>query len=115
MWVHHLPRLPRREDTTQVSRTLRDEILVEELRRIHAENYSVYGVRKMHHAMRRAGWEIGRDQVARLMKLAGVEGVRRGRTPITTRPTGEPDTRPDLVERQFTAEGPHQLWVADIT
>jgi hypothetical protein len=38
MWVHHLPRLPRREDTTQVSRTLRDEILVEELRRIHAEN-----------------------------------------------------------------------------
>ena len=86
------------------SRTLRDGILVEELRRIHAENYSVYGVRKMHHAMRRAGWEIGRDQVARLMKLAGVEGVRRGRKPITTRPTGEPDARPDLVERRFTAE-----------
>lgn len=97
------------------SRTLRDEILVEELRRIHAENYSVYGVRKMHHAMARAGWEIGRDQVARLMKLAGVEGVRRGRKPITTRPTGELDARPDLVERRFTAEGPHQLWVADIT
>ena len=115
MWVHHLSRLPRREDTTQVSRTLRDEILIEELERIHAENYSVYGVRKMHHAMRRAGWEIGRDQVARLMKLAGVEGVRRGRKPITTKPTGEPDTRPDLVERRFTAEGPHQLWVADIT
>ena len=88
---------------------------MEELRRIHAENYSVYGVRKMHHAMARAGWEIGRDQVARLMKLAGVEGVRRGRKPITTRPTGEPDARPDLVERRFTAEGPHQLWVADIT
>ena len=62
-----------------------------------------------------AGWQIGRDQVARLMKLAGVEGVRRGRKPITTRPTGEPDARPDLVERRFTAEGPHQLWVADIT
>ena len=97
------------------SRTLRDEILVEELRRIHAENYSVYGVRKMHHAMARAGWEIGRDQVARLMKLAGVEGVRRGRKPITTRPAGEPDARPDLVERCFTAERPNQLWVADIT
>ena len=91
------------------SRTLRDKILVEELRRIHAENYSVYGVRKMHHAMRRAGWEIGRDQVARLMKLAGVEGVRRGRTPITTRPADEPDARPDLVERRFAAEGPHRL------
>ena len=97
------------------SRTLRDEILVEELRRIHAENYSVYGVRKMHHAMARAGWEIGRDQVARLMKLAGVEGVRRGRTPITTRPADEPDARPDLVERCFTAQRPNQLWVADIT
>ncbi len=69
----------------------------------------------MHHAMRRAGWEIGRDQVARLMKLAGVEGVRRGRKPITTRPAGEPDARPDLVERCFTAERPNQLWVADIT
>jgi len=97
------------------SRTLRDGILVEELRRIHAENYSVYGVRKMHHAMRRAGWEIGRDQISRLMKLAGVEGVRRGRKPITTRPAGEPDARPDLVERCFTAERPNQLWVADIT
>ena len=97
------------------SRTLREGILVEELRRIHAENYSVYGVRKMHHAMRLAGWEIGRDQVARLMKLAGVEGVRRGRTPITTRPADEPDARPDLVERCFTAQRPNQLWVADIT
>ncbi|MCV7665758.1 IS3 family transposase [Micrococcus luteus] len=97
------------------ARALRDTILIEELKRIHAENYGVYGVRKMHHAMRRAGWEIGRDQVARLMKLAGVEGVRRGRTPITTRPAGEPDARPDLVERCFTAERPNQLWVADIT
>ncbi|MGC5049803.1 IS3 family transposase, partial [Micrococcus porci] len=97
------------------SRTLRDEILIEELRRIHAENYSVYGVRKMHHAMARVGWEIGRDQVARLMRATGLQGVRRGRKPITTRPAGEPDARPDLVERRFTAERPHQLWVADIT
>ena len=96
-------------------RALRDELLIEELERIHAENYSVYGVRKMHHAMVRAGWEVGRDQVGRLMKAAGLEGVRRGRKPATTKPTGEPDTRPDLVERQLTADGPHQLWVADIT
>lgn len=96
-------------------RALEDELLVPEIRRIHAENYSVYGVRKMHQAVVRAGWVIGRDHVARLMKLAGVEGVRRGRKPITTRPAGEPDTRPDLVERRFTAERPHQLWVADIT
>ena len=91
------------------ARALRDVLLLEELKRIHAENYGVYGVRKMHHAMRRAGWEIGRDQISRLMKLAGMEGVRRGHKPITTRPAGEPDARPDLVERRFAAEGPHRL------
>ena len=96
-------------------RALRDELLIEELERIHAENYSVYGVRKMHQAMARAGWQIGRDQTARLMRAAGLQGVRRGRKPITTKPAGEPDARPDLVERRFAAERPHQLWVADIT
>lgn len=85
------------------------------IRRIHAENYGVYGVRKMWHAMRREGWEIGRDQTARLMKIAEVSGVRRGRSPITTRPPQAPDTRPDLVQRNFRANGPNQLWVADIT
>ncbi|WP_413542378.1 IS3 family transposase [Citricoccus nitrophenolicus] len=97
------------------ARSLRDAVLTEELRRIHAENYAVYGYRKMWHAMRRAGWEVGRDQVARLMKAAGLQGVRRGRKPVTTRPAVEPDHRPDLVKRQFAAQAPHQLWVADIT
>ena len=92
-------------------RSARDAMLGQEIRRVHAENYGVYGVRKMHQAVVRAGWEIGRDHVGRLMKLAGVEGVRRGRKPITTRPAGESDTRPDLVERRFTADRPHRLWV----
>ena len=97
------------------ARALRDVLLLEEVKQIHADNYSVYGVRKMHHAMRRAGWEVGRDQVARLMRAAGLQGVRRGRRPLTTRPTGQPDHRPDLVERRFVADRPRQLWVADIT
>ncbi|MGO0603591.1 IS3 family transposase [Brevibacterium linens] len=97
------------------ARDVRDEVLIGEIRRLHAENYGVYGYRKMHQAMRRAGWEIGRDQTARLMKVAGLEGVRRGRKAITTTPSGTPDHRPDLVERDFTALGPNQLWVADIT
>ena len=97
------------------ARALRDAILIGELKRIHAENYSVYGVRKMNHAMARAGGEIGPDQVARLMRAAGLQGVRRGRKPTTTKPAGEPDARPDLVERRFAAERPNQLWVADIT
>ncbi|MBP2384489.1 transposase InsO family protein [Brachybacterium sacelli] len=97
------------------ARAVRDEVLVEEIRRIHAENYGVYGYRKMHHAMRRAGWEVGRDQTARLMKAAGLCGIRRGRKVFTTSPAGGLDRRPDLVERNFTAAGPNQLWVADIT
>ncbi|MFJ4163760.1 IS3 family transposase [Micrococcus luteus] len=97
------------------ARALRDVLLLEEVKRIHAENYSVYGIRKMHHAMVRAGWQVGRDQVARLMREAGLQGVRRGHKPITTRPAGVPDARPDLVERRFAADRPHQLWVADIT
>ena len=97
------------------ARSLRDEMLVEELRRIHQENDSVYGVRKMWHAMRHAGWDVGRDQVARLMKITGLQGVRRGRKPVTTRPEAGVDQRPDLVERKFVADRPQQLWVADIT
>ncbi|WP_375543716.1 IS3 family transposase [Micrococcus lylae] len=88
---------------------------LEELKRIHAENYSIYGVRKRHHAMACTGWQIGRDHVARLMRAAGLQAVRRGHRPITTRPAREPDTRPDVVGRRFAAERPHQLWVADIT
>lgn len=96
------------------ARALRDRVLAEEIRRIHAENYGVDGYRKMHHAMCRAGWDVGRDQIARLMKAAGLRGIRRGRKVFTTSPAGVPDRRPDLVERNFTAAGPNQLWVADI-
>ncbi|WP_439108820.1 IS3 family transposase [Kocuria tytonicola] len=94
---------------------LREELLLPEVHRIHAQNYGVYGARKMHQAMRRAGWNKGRDQIARLMKTAGLHEVRRGRKPVTTRAGAAPDTRPDLVERRFVAQRPHQLWVADIT
>lgn len=97
------------------ARTLRDRVLVEEIRRIHAANYGVYGIRKMWHAMTRAGWDIGRDQCARLMKLAEVSGVRRGRRPVTTVPGRGVDDRRDLVHRDFRAPGPSRLWVADIT
>lgn len=103
------------KNTTASARSVRDEILVEEVQRIHQENYSVYGVRKMWHAMRNEGWQVGRDQVARLMKIAGVQAVRRGRKPVTTRPVAGDGQRPDLVERRFVADRPQRLWVADIT
>jgi transposase InsO family protein len=97
------------------ARSVRDEMLAEEVQRIHQANYSVYGVRKMWHAMRHAGWNVGRDQIARLMKIAGLQGVRRGRKPVTTCSADGDDQRPDLVERRFVADRPQQLWVADIT
>src|SRR5690606_36821450 len=68
-------------------RDLRDANLITEINRIHQENYGVYGVRKMWNAMRRAGGEVGLHQVARLMRLAGLHGVRRGTKPITTCPS----------------------------
>ncbi|MCV0009708.1 DDE-type integrase/transposase/recombinase [Mobiluncus mulieris] len=72
-------------------------------------------MRKLWHAMRREGWNIGRDQVARLMRIAGISGVRRSRKPVTTRPSSTPDTRPDLVQRRLSSNAPNRLWVADIT
>ena len=89
--------------------------LAEHFRKLHAENYGVYGVRKMWHTLRRQGIDIGREQTARLMRLAGVAGKPKGRAPITTRNPKGPDNRPDLVNRDFTAHRPNQLWVADIT
>jgi len=96
-------------------RHLRDAALIPVIERIHAENYGVYGARKIWHAMRREGWVIGRDQVARLMRKTGLAGVIRGRAPRTTIPSRVPDDRPDLVERRFVADRPNRLWVADIT
>ena len=96
-------------------RTLRDEQLLPIITRVHADNYGVYGRRKMWHTMKHLGWSIGRDQCARLMKQAGICGVRRGRRPITTVANQQPDHRPDLVDRHFHATGPNLLWVADIT
>lgn len=60
----------------------------------------------MWHAMRREGFDIGRDQTYRLVKIAGVQGRRRGGSPVTTKPARTLDSRPDLVERNFVAPGP---------
>ena len=68
------------------ARAVKDELLVPEIARLHAENYGVYGVRKMHALMRRQGWDIGRNQTARLMRIAGVQGVKRSKKVFITRP-----------------------------
>jgi transposase InsO family protein len=97
------------------ARQLRDELLVPEIARLHAENYGVYGRRKMHALLRRQGWDIGRDQTARLMKLAGVRGVRKSKRVFTTRADKTAALPGDLVNRRFRADAPRRLWVCDIT
>ena len=97
------------------ARAVRDAELVDVVRRVHAVNYSVYGVRKMQAALAREGVVVGRDQTRRLMRLAGVRGVHRGTFRRTT--VSDPAaTRPaDLVNRNFHPGRPDALWVADIT
>ncbi|APE14135.1 transposase [Mycobacterium sp. WY10] len=96
-------------------REIRDEQLIADLRTVHNDNFSVYGVKKMHAAMVRRGWQVGREQTRRLMRKAGLRGVQRGK-PVFTTVTDPTDARPaDLVNRQFKAAAPNRLWVADIT
>ncbi|QRP21403.1 IS3 family transposase [Corynebacterium macginleyi] len=67
------------------ARRLRDGVQVERISAIHRDNYGVYGVQKMWHALHREGIDIGREQTARLMRLARVSGKGTGGSPITTR------------------------------
>jgi putative transposase len=97
------------------ARSLRDALMVPVLLVIFQANYSVYGAHKLWKAARRAGYDLGRDQVARLMKLAGIAGARRGRRVFTTRPARDAARPPDLVKRQFTASRPNALRVTDLT
>ena len=97
------------------ARARRDAVLVPQLVALWQANYRVYGARKLWKAARRAGIDVGRDQVARLMLLGGIEGTHRRRRVRTTRPA-EGAVRPaDLVGRDFTASAPNRLWVSDLT
>jgi putative transposase len=93
-----------------------DERLLERIRELHAANYYAYGYRRMWKALGRAGEQVPRCQVQRLMRTAGIVGAkRRGKPWRTTRPDPEAQRRPDLVERDFAVSEPNRLWVADIS
>ena len=96
------------------ARALRDADLGPALRQLWEENYRVYGARKLWKAARRAGYDVGRDQVARLMRVEGIAGVVRTKRVRTTRPDPVAPRHPDLVKRDFTASAPNQLWVTDL-
>ncbi len=97
------------------ARQVRDAAVSLDIARIHKANYAVYGARKLWHALRRGGTDIGRDQTGRLMHALGLAGAVRGKVKRTT-VASELSPRPaDLVERVFAAPAPNRLWVADIT
>ena len=96
-------------------RAVRDQVLGDDSERLHAANFGVYGVRKMHRLMKRHGWLVGRDQAARVMKTLGITGVKRGKTTFTTRTKPAGSYPLDKVNRKFWATKPCHLWLADIT
>ena len=87
-------------------RSVRCEILIAEVRRIHRENHSFCGVREMWRGMRHAGWDAGRNQVERLMKVAASQGVRRGRKPVTIHPAVEDAIVPTSWDARSSGTGP---------
>lgn len=98
------------------ARSLEDERLLARITEIHEANYCAYGYRRMWIALQRAGEQVGRGRVARLMREAGIQGAkRRGRPWRTTTPDPSSHRRPDLVQRDFSAAGPDRLWVGDFT
>jgi transposase InsO family protein len=82
---------------------------------IHEALRQSYGVPRVYRELREDGVDVGRDRVARLMRQAGLQGISRRRFVVTTRRDEGGRAAPDLVELCFKAEGPNQLWVADIS
>jgi transposase InsO family protein len=97
------------------ARAKRDADLRPEIHRVWHANRQVYGAKKVWKQLRRESVVVARCTVARLMKADGLRGVVRGRRVRTTRPAPVADRPLDLVQRQFRAERPNQLWVADFT
>ena len=105
-WLHRCPS----------AHTVADAALLKRVRTVHASSRQTYGAPRVHADLRAQGERHGRKRIARLMRDAGLVGAchRRG-GPTTTQRDKEVRPAPDLVDRNFTASGPNQLWIADIT
>ncbi len=109
-------RTQQRDATKRSARAKRDDELRGLIQRVHAENFGVYGPRKVWRQLRREGHSVARCTVERLMRAMGLAGAVRGRAwKITTQSQPALDRPADLVDRTFEATRPNQLWVADFT
>ena len=106
----------KRRQLAPSARAVRDAAMMQVLMVLWVANRKVYGAHKLWKAARRGGHDIGRDQVARLMRSMQIEGVSRQRRKVfTTRQDPDALRAPDLVNRNFTADRPDALWVTDLT
>jgi len=92
-----------------------DAVLLAKIRVLHTRSHGIYGAPRIHAELAAQGVHVGRKRVARLMREAGLHGVCRRRWITTTRRSARGRPAPDLVQRQFHAAAPNQLWVADAT
>jgi putative transposase len=100
------------------AKALRDALLLIEIVRIHSDpniGRGLYGILKVWYQLRPEGHAVPRCQVARLMRAAGLHGVRRGKQFVTTKADPAATRPPDLVDRDFTATAPNALWLVDFT
>lgn len=114
--TYYAHRARARDPSLRPDREKRDEGLSAQVRRVWDENFQVYGAEKVWRQLRREGVDVARCTVERLMKALGLRGVVRGRAFTVTTEADPALARPeDLVHRDFRADRPNQLWVADIT
>ncbi len=103
-------------DRAPSRRSIDDAVMTERIRTIHRDSHTTYGMPRVRAELRDSGVIISRKRVARLMRCAAIRGVSRRRGyVVTTRRDARQRPAPDLVNRKFTAAGPNQLWVADMT
>jgi len=114
--TYFLHKAQQRDVRQRSARARRDDELRVAIRRVWDANHQVYGPKKVWKELRREGCRVARCTVARLMRAMGLRGAVRGRAwVITTRPDAAAERPADLVDRQFVATRPNQLWVADFT
>jgi putative transposase len=104
-----------RDPTLLPARARRDANLLPQVQRVYDQNLRVYGADKVWRQLRREGTAVARCTIERLMRLRGIQGVRRGKSVRTTVPDTKAACPRDHVNRQFKADRPNQLWVADFT
>jgi putative transposase len=113
--TYHRHRRQQVDPTRQSMRAHRDEALRLEIQRVCDAHHQVYGPRKVWKQLQREGARVARCTVRRLMRDMGLRGAVRGRAWIATTYAGNAARPRDLVDRQFVATRPNQLWVSDFT